>query len=244
LPLLGRINPTIDETELVQAISQAILSAMSASPLIVTLARVGLSLLAFSAGDTASAQDQYTALARQHGTMVQTGAVSVDRVLGLLAYTMADFGKAQTHFEDSLVFCRKAGYRCELAWTYHDYAQALLHRGIPSEHTRAISLLEEALTISRDSGLRSLMERIAYLKAQLLAQPAPPHPDGLTRREVEILRLMAAGKRNLEIADELVLSLRTVAHHVTSILNKTNSTNRTGAAAYASRHKLVSLTED
>jgi len=56
-----------------------------------------------------------------------------------------------------------------------------------------------------------------------------------------VLCLIALGKSNQEIADALVISLRTVAHHVTSILNKTNTSNRTEAAAYANRHGLASL---
>jgi DNA-binding NarL/FixJ family response regulator len=59
--------------------------------------------------------------------------------------------------------------------------------------------------------------------------------DGLTPREIEVLTLVAQGRSNQEVADELVISLRTVAHHVT----KTESGNRTEAAAYANRHGLV-----
>ena len=65
------------------------------------------------------------------------------------------------------------------------------------------------------------------------------YPDGLTQREVEVLRLASLGKTNQEIAEELVISLRTVANHVTSILNKTIASNRTEAAVYATRHGLA-----
>ncbi|NQW23363.1 MAG: tetratricopeptide repeat protein [SAR202 cluster bacterium] len=64
--------------------------------------------------------------------------------------------------------------------------------------------------------------------------------DGLTPREIEVLRLVAQGRSNQDVADELFISLRTVAHHVTSILTKTKSGNRTEAAAYANRNGLVS----
>ena len=61
----------------------------------------------------------------------------------------------------------------------------------------------------------------------------------LTPREIEVLRLIAEGKSNQDIADKLLISLSTVAHHVTSILGKTSSSNRTEAAAYANRNRLV-----
>jgi DNA-binding NarL/FixJ family response regulator len=53
------------------------------------------------------------------------------------------------------------------------------------------------------------------------------------------LRLIAVGKSNLEIAQELFISPNTVAHHVTNILNKTSSANRTEAATYAAQHGLI-----
>jgi DNA-binding NarL/FixJ family response regulator len=65
------------------------------------------------------------------------------------------------------------------------------------------------------------------------------HPDGLSAREVDVLRLIAAGNSNQQIADALFISPSTVAHHVTSILTKTDSANRAEAATYASRNGLV-----
>ena len=61
----------------------------------------------------------------------------------------------------------------------------------------------------------------------------------LTQRELEVLRLIAVGKSNRVIAQELIISLSTVAHHVTNILNKTGTSNRTEAVAFAVRHGLV-----
>ena len=62
---------------------------------------------------------------------------------------------------------------------------------------------------------------------------------GLSSREVEILRLIAAGKRNREIAQDLVISDSTVAKHVSSILSKTDSGNRAEATTFAHTHHLV-----
>jgi DNA-binding NarL/FixJ family response regulator len=66
-----------------------------------------------------------------------------------------------------------------------------------------------------------------------------PYLDGLTRREVQVLRLVAGGRRNREIAAELAISTNTVDRHVSSILKKTGTVNRTEAAMYAARRGLV-----
>jgi DNA-binding CsgD family transcriptional regulator/pimeloyl-ACP methyl ester carboxylesterase len=62
---------------------------------------------------------------------------------------------------------------------------------------------------------------------------------GLSAREVEVLRLVAGGKSNPQIADELVISLNTVQRHVSNILAKTGLANRAEAASYATRHGLA-----
>jgi DNA-binding NarL/FixJ family response regulator len=86
-----------------------------------------------------------------------------------------------------------------------------------------------------------LMERLQSLQEKLTVRPGsvPVYPDGLSQREVEVLRLIALGRSNPEIAQELFISPNTVAHHVTNILNKTNCSNRTEAATYAAQHGLI-----
>ena len=54
-----------------------------------------------------------------------------------------------------------------------------------------------------------------------------------------MLRLIASGQTNQEIAGELIISVKTVGYHVGNILNKTTSNNRAEAATYASQHGLV-----
>ena len=61
----------------------------------------------------------------------------------------------------------------------------------------------------------------------------------LSQRETEVLRLVATGKSNKEIADELVLSERTVERHVSNIFTKLRVGSRTAATAYAYKHGLV-----
>jgi DNA-binding NarL/FixJ family response regulator len=85
------------------------------------------------------------------------------------------------------------------------------------------------------------MERVVALQRRVESQPdrAPAYPDGLTQREVEVLRRVAAGKSNQEIAAELVLSIRTVERHISNIYGKTNSHNRADAASFAFTHGLI-----
>jgi DNA-binding NarL/FixJ family response regulator len=64
-------------------------------------------------------------------------------------------------------------------------------------------------------------------------------PGGLSPREVEVLRLVAAGKSNPEIAETLVLSEKTVARHLSNIFGKLDVGSRTAAAAFAYEHGLV-----
>jgi predicted ATPase/DNA-binding CsgD family transcriptional regulator len=68
---------------------------------------------------------------------------------------------------------------------------------------------------------------------------APPRGGALSPRELEVLRLIAGGKSNREIATGLVISLNTVARHVSNIFDKIGATNRTEAAAYAHRAGLA-----
>jgi DNA-binding CsgD family transcriptional regulator len=72
------------------------------------------------------------------------------------------------------------------------------------------------------------------------ASPFPaPYPARLTAREVEVLRLVARGLTNAQIAQALVLSEKTVATHLSHIFNKTTCENRASATAFAIHHGLV-----
>ena len=77
------------------------------------------------------------------------------------------------------------------------------------------------------------------LGARMAAEPADPGPpDDLTPREVEILGLLALGHTNPEIADQLVLSVRTVETHRANIQSKTGVSTRAELVAYADEHGL------
>ena len=67
----------------------------------------------------------------------------------------------------------------------------------------------------------------------------PGPPNGLSAREIEVLQLVATGKSNRQIGERLTISQNTAANHVRAILQKTGSSNRAEATAYAARHGLL-----
>jgi NarL family two-component system response regulator LiaR len=92
-------------------------------------------------------------------------------------------------------------------------------------------------------GQPSLEPSIALKVLQELSHPAqwPPTPDPLSERELEVLRLLAQGKSNREIAEQLVIAELTVRTHVSNILGKLHLASRTQAALYALKEGLASL---
>jgi DNA-binding CsgD family transcriptional regulator len=73
----------------------------------------------------------------------------------------------------------------------------------------------------------------------LPVKPSPMHPAGLTPREVEVLRLVASGQTNEQVAEQLVISPHTVDSHLTSIYGRIGVNSRSAAIRYALQHQLV-----
>jgi DNA-binding CsgD family transcriptional regulator len=172
------------------------------------------------------------------GGFVCSGASG--RHLGMLAAAMSNWPASERHFEAALAMNTRIGALLPLAYTRHDYAAMLLARAAPGDRDRAMALLRSSLSSARKMGAHALEERAAARLQQLEAAPLPTAGDGdLTPREVEVLRLIAIGRTNADIATALAISLNTVATHVRSILAKTGSSNRTEAAAHAMRRGLA-----
>lgn len=195
--------------------------------------------------DAARAASLYRLLLPYRGRNIVVGPNIVcygssDRFLGMLSAVMGRWAEAERHFTAAIEMNARQGAWPWLAHTRHRFAEALLTRALAGDRGRAGVLLEEALQEAQALGMRSLVQRIQTLRVR--AHPADSnetHPAGLTRREVEVLRLVAAGKGNREIASSLFLSANTVANHVRNILAKTNTANRTEAAAFARRASLL-----
>jgi DNA-binding CsgD family transcriptional regulator len=197
-------------------------------------------------GDDALAGLLYPELAPLAGGNVVVGHGvacygAVDRYLGLLAFTLGEYDQAVEHFERALIINRDMGADTWVAHTLHGYGRTLLMRGGSHDALRASALLSEAATLAERIGMPVLLSRTRSLGAHLESGRNPP--DGLSWREVDILRLVAAGRSNREIGEQLFISEHTVANHVRSILRKTGAANRTEAAGYAHRHALVDTSD-
>lgn len=242
IPIIARITGDDRHLKIADAAAETVLSSPSATLIVTVWIRHALGQLAVLRQDPKAAEEIYSGLiSLQSGRLYTAVDIVFDRLLGLLAVTTGDLDRGSVHFQEALRFCRNAGYKPELAWSCCDYADCLLQRNKSGDRQQAISLLDESFYISKELGMRPLMERV--VERQLLVgsrqDTGPDYPDGLSHREIEVLRLVAAGNTNQEIAEKLLITISTVANHVAKILSKTDSTNRAGAATYASRQGLV-----
>jgi predicted ATPase/DNA-binding CsgD family transcriptional regulator len=118
-------------------------------------------------------------------------------------------------------------------------AAVLIERGRPDDRPRALELAEQALATARALAMRHLAQRMETLTSAVELRMRRVYPDGLTPREIEVLRLLASGMSNKEIAESLVVTLNTVEHHLVSIYGKIGARGRAAATAYALRRQLA-----
>ncbi len=161
---------------------------------------------------------------------------AADRYLGMLEATLGDWESAEAHFHSALDLNRRMGATTWLAHTAYECGRMLHTRGRAEDASRAGSMLAEASALAERIGMPALIARVAELGSLMVPAPLP---DGLSPREVDILRLVARGLSNRQIGDELFISAHTAANHIRSILRKTSCANRTEAATYAHRHGLA-----
>jgi DNA-binding CsgD family transcriptional regulator/tetratricopeptide (TPR) repeat protein len=212
---------------------------------------VGLGLMAVMKGDTEAARQHYAALLPFSGRVVcPYHGTTADHLLGVFAGAFGELPLARRHFDAALDFCRKAGMALELAYTCRDYARILVRDGLPEDSDKARACCHEAWGTAQRAGLVPLMRQLKELRGVLERRREEPHVGAdasrapgpaasLSRRETEVIRLLAEGLSNEQIGHKLFISPHTVANHVQKILEKTQSSNRTDAAIYAVRHALI-----
>jgi LuxR family maltose regulon positive regulatory protein len=173
-----------------------------------------------AAGDPEAARAaaaELRAIAASAGTGASGAAASYAE--GLLAAADGSWEDARLAFEDAVDLYARSGGRWEAAQARRQLARSLRALGHDQAAEREARAADEALRA---------------LGAHAKPPDDPAAPAGLTAREVEVLRLVARGRSNQEIADELVLSVRTVERHIANIYDKIGASGRAARAAAAS----------
>ena len=165
----------------------------------------------------------------------------------LAALDSPDWNDVEEHLAASLRCFEEGDARLEAARTH--VAWGLLCRD-RRDAAAARGHLEQAAAQFEASGLVDELERtrcaLQNLAPQVKDHAGRPrkqgyaaYPGGLTAREVEVLRLLAAGRTSKVIAEALVVSVSTVERHIANLYAKIGARGRVGATAYALRHRLV-----
>lgn len=193
--------------------------------------------------------------------------VAVDRIRGEVAAQIGDWEVAEQAFEDGLVLCRKVQNEPEEGAILYEKARMELARSgkqhSPASLTHVHALCEQAREIFSRYSMRRAIMMADTLRDGARQLDAPGHPSSigngigkfprqmasgsrgyvldqkLTRREQEVLRLVAEGHTDREVADTLVISHRTVNRHLSNIFVKLDVPGRAAAVAYAIRQGLV-----
>ncbi|HJT57749.1 MAG TPA: AAA family ATPase, partial [Ktedonobacteraceae bacterium] len=189
---------------------------------------------------------------------------SVDRILGEVAALKGDWEAAEQAFEDGLTLCRRVNNAPEEAMILYEQARTALMRSRTEQghSTHALqamhSLCERAralflqygmqraagLVDTLQEGVRQLEQRgdgqaQARISLEHVSHPGYTLNLHLTGRELEVLRLVAEGHTDREVAEILVISPRTVNRHLSNIFVKLDVPGRAAAVAYAIRWGLV-----
>ena len=188
-------------------------------------------------GEVAAAEEavaQLEAVAAASGTDWLTGTAS--HLRGRLALAGGNAARARAALQLALEAYHRAGLPFETALARADLARALHaleHHEPAVAQARAATASLERLGATVEAGkARAAMDGVSAT--------GPSAAGGvLTPREAQVLRLLARGASNQEIADELVVSLHTVRRHVSNLLAKLGLASRTAAAAWAHDHDLA-----
>ena len=199
---------------------------------------------ALALGDVAAARRLRPLLASYSGQQLIAGQfVAVfgpaDAYLAALDSLLGDRVSAERLFAAALAQATGFGALIHRASTLTAWAAHLRAAGDADARTRMTGMRAEARRVAASTG----QERLLRLLDQLDAAPGTgaaerdgqdgPDAAGLTPREIAVLRLLAAGSSNREIASRLKIAENTAANHVRSILLKTGAANRTQAATLA-----------
>jgi len=143
--------------------------------------------------------------------------------------------------EQDLVASLTLATTCEIVFERCLSLEALAHLRAPTNLAEAKGLAQESLAIARWLGAIPTIDRIESFLTGLASVPDEhaPHLAGLTARELDVLRLVAQGMTDAEVADQLYISPRTVGQHLRSIYSKLDVRSRTEATRFAMANELI-----
>ena len=180
-------------------------------------------------------RDEALALAQEELALARR--FGAPRAIGIALRTLGVIGDGLDHLNEAVDVLAASPARLE-------HARALSDLGIALRHRRRIlearEPLRQALDLAIRCGAAPLAERART--ELLIAGVRGPRastqraPGGLTARELEVAELLADGLTNADLARTLVISERTAAHHVSSILSKLDLTSRRQVAAWMLEH--------
>jgi DNA-binding NarL/FixJ family response regulator len=149
---------------------------------------------------------------------------------GEVSLAAVDTPTALTQLRRAVRMCSALGLPYDAACSRVLLGRALRAIGDTESADRELAAARRAFV---DLGAEPAVKEVDRLLARTT------NPSGLTDREVEVLRLVASGRSNAQVAAELYLSEKTVARHLSNIFPKIDVSSRTAAAAYAFEHGLV-----
>ncbi len=181
-----------------------------------------------------ASQEAERALAHASDPRQPLALIAAHRFLGSLDTVDEHFASAEQHLQESLQLAEACAAPFERALALLEVAKLRLVQGQIQEAT---ALLDEVQSVCEPLGARPTLERVASLREQIDQNSKKParYPAGLSPREVEVLKLVAEGLTDAEIAEQLFISRRTVTSHITNIFNKLGVNARAAAVAAAAR---------
>jgi DNA-binding CsgD family transcriptional regulator len=160
------------------------------------------------------------------------------RLVGHIDTIEGRFEDAESHLKEALQLAETCGAPFERALTLLEFTELRLAQRRVDEAT---NLLGEVQAICEPLDARPTLQRLEALRQRVTQTPrkAPLNPGGLSQREAEVLRLVAEGLTDAEVAERLFISRRTVTSHMTSIYNKLGVNSRAAAVAAGGRLSIL-----
>jgi DNA-binding CsgD family transcriptional regulator/DNA polymerase III delta prime subunit len=162
--------------------------------------------------------------------------LAAHRLLAELATGAGRFAEAERYISEALALAGACRAPYERALTLLSSAELAIAHGDPAA---AAASLDAVRVLCEPLDARPALERVAALEPLLAhGEQRPAYPKGITAREAQVLRLVAAGLTNAQVAERLFISARTVNGHLTAIYTKLNIPSRAAAIRFAIEHDL------